>query len=352
MTDTNAMDVVADAPANAVGTPIPAAVDPVPAAVDPAAVNPAPAAADTVNPVDGGEMKRGLYYEVSSTSIVVFLPPVQKDRLVRGWRRRHLEEEHPERFHAREDDEVSARIAASYDISCQCLKDAHALALFKAEELAKKDRSFDSDSDSDDEREPLKPEDIIIWDGTRPEMTARTDAGAAADLAVAADIASDMAEDARTGQAMSVRAVLSNGETVLSNGDKGFFNFVPASLLAAATEDLEIADAYDSERRAAPSPIPSLMSEAASEIGDINDEIGDINDMETAAETATETGDASESGVTHPLELVCVNGVRKVQCKCVDGKHLPCRLRETFAFESPDGTVVVKKFRTIVVALN
>ncbi|KAK6997478.1 hypothetical protein R3P38DRAFT_3219565 [Favolaschia claudopus] len=277
------------------------------------------------------EPKRALWYEVDSTSTISFLPPVQKGRLVQGWRRRHLEHEHPERAQARVDDEVEARIGASYDISCMYLQMAHAEALFKAEERAREKNFSDFDDDSDDdgnEAEELKPQDIIVWDGTRPELIAHrsTDAGPVADTAVAADIDDDMGEDGRTGQAMAVRSLLTN-----SGGERGFFNFVPASLLDSVTEDIDA----ESERDAAPSPIPSLISQPGSDIDDV------------CKEEEKESAEIPAARATHVLELVNVNGVRKVMCGCEDGKHMEQRSRQTFAFEAHNGTVIVKKLRSL-----
>ncbi|KAK7031676.1 hypothetical protein R3P38DRAFT_2774174 [Favolaschia claudopus] len=185
-------------------------------------------------PEEDPNLKKALSYEVYGTSVISGLPPVQKERLVGGWRRRHLEEEGPERTNAEDDEEVHARTRTSYDISCQYLKNAHAMALYQAEERAE-DLNFDTDSDDDGSihaREELKPEDIIIWDGTNPTQTAHTtDAGAVADRAVAKDVEVDSDDDSQAGTTMAMRSVLSN-----SNADNGFFNFVPASMLAAAVK--------------------------------------------------------------------------------------------------------------------
>ncbi|KAK6967163.1 hypothetical protein R3P38DRAFT_3244637 [Favolaschia claudopus] len=308
--------------------------------------NPSPNPSDPSGPSDpsdpgNGNMLRALSYEVYGTSIISGLPPVQKEKLISGWRRRHLEEEQPERANAEIDEEVHARTATSYDISCQYLKNAHAMALFNAEERAE-DLNFDTDSDDDDAsvhgREEFHPEDIIIWDGTRPELTAHTttDAGSVADEAVAKAVDADTAEDLRTANTMAARAVFAGG----------VFNFVPASLLVDA-EALDMNDVSDSERRAAPSPIPSLEAVSDTSVDDL------YRGEPMATVERSGEGEAEPAArQTHQVQLVNVYGARVVQCGCQDGKHFELRRRQTFAFEASDGTVVVKKFRTMIVALN
>ncbi|KAK7002263.1 hypothetical protein R3P38DRAFT_3215415 [Favolaschia claudopus] len=336
-------------------------------AIDPAATAPAPAPAlagetnadngmpDAANDNSAGVVKRALTYEVSCTSTVSGLPPVQTGRLVRGWRRRHLELEHPERENAKEDEEVYARTGTAYDISCQYLKAAHALALFQAEERQKKEWSYHTDSDDDEEDfgEDLKLEDIIVWDGAHPEQTAKTstDAGEVVDNAIAKALAADAREEARLASKLALTALKSK-----------VFPFVPASL-AAAEEDVEMGD--DTESLYAPdrSPIPSLQSVPPSPVGDLD--LGermvdvqwptqDSTSTASSAEVEAEMGGAANAApvATHTVQLVRINAIRYAQCGCRDGKHWELRTRETYAFEAVDGTVVVKKFRTMVVALD
>ncbi|KAK6971492.1 hypothetical protein R3P38DRAFT_2813835, partial [Favolaschia claudopus] len=148
-------------------------------------------------------MKRALTYDVECTSTISGLPPVQKGRLVHGWRCRHLEQEHPERASVNDDadDEVHARAQMSYDISCYCLKNAYDEALFQAEQRAR-----EWDYHPDDRR----------W--------------VVADEAIAKALDKDCVEDARDGKACAIRAMT-------SCADKTYFGFVPASLLAAAAAD-------------------------------------------------------------------------------------------------------------------
>ncbi|KAK7019468.1 hypothetical protein R3P38DRAFT_3198776 [Favolaschia claudopus] len=312
--------------------------------------------ADEESPV----MKRALTYDVECSSTIAGLPPVQKGRLVHGWRRRHLEQEHPERASVNDDadDEVHARAAMSYDISCYCLKNSYDEALFQAEQRA---REWDYHTDSDDDSivcdDGPQLQDIIIWDGTQPEKVAQmTDAGVVADEAIAKALDKDSVEDARDGKACAIRAMT-------SCADKSYFGFVPASLLAAAAaddDDEESGSLYGVER----SPIPSLMSEPSSPTDlDLGERMQDVQyqgksaastNAEDAKGASSAAGDADAPAPRpkHEVELVRINGVRKVLCGCEDGKHLGLRTRSTFAFEAGDGTVIVKKFRTMIVALN
>ncbi|KAK7053870.1 hypothetical protein R3P38DRAFT_3171205 [Favolaschia claudopus] len=293
--------------------------------------------------------RRALSYQVDVTSVLSLLPPVQKDRLVRGWRRRHLEQEHPERANAEDDEEVHARSGAS------TLKNAHAVALYRAEQ---QEKEWDYHTDSDDDWTPgdegLKLQDIIIWDGTRPEQTAHTstDAGVVADKAIAKDLAEDAAEEIKTGKAFAMSAVR-------GNIDNSFFQFVPASLLAAVEDEDEDDDSLFSPDR---SPIPSLQSVPPSPVADLD--LGErMVDVEYPSQkvgcaaageekAAAGKGKAAAAPATHRVQLVNIGGASYVECGCVDGKHLCLCTRKTFAFEALDGTVVVKKFRTMVVALN
>ncbi|KAK7027808.1 hypothetical protein R3P38DRAFT_3190893 [Favolaschia claudopus] len=264
---------------------------------------------------DAADIKRALTYDVVTTSVISGLPVVQKGRLVGGWRRRHLEQEDPEHANAEDDEEVYARTGASYDISCYAFRASHEMDVFHAEQRAKKwDCHTDSDDDDELFDEGPKLEDIIIWDGTSPEKTAHTttDAGALRD---------DSAEDVRTGKKCAAQAVKSNEESP-------FFKFVPASLIVAEEDD----DEDDASL-----PIPDL---------NLGERMADV-DMSAASKTT-----AAQAAETHVVQLVRIGGFREVQCKCQDGKHSEFRSRKTFAFEASNGTVVVKKFLTMVVALN
>ncbi|KAK7046799.1 hypothetical protein R3P38DRAFT_3176066 [Favolaschia claudopus] len=327
-----------------------AAVDDAPTNGQTAVPNAAPAAAGNTG-TGNANMKRALTYEVAVTSIIAGLPPVQKNRLVRGWLRRHLEQEDPERANAEEDEEVHQRAKTSYDISCQYLQTAHEEALYAA--LQRENHTDSDDDDSIFGAEDPKLDDIIIWDATHPEQTARAsdDAGVVADEAIAKAIAADEAEDYRDGQAWAVSS--------LQSEDKTFFNFIPASLLAELEDDADRADDMDSVRAAAPSPIPSLepvtSRSPSPELGIGRGEpMADV-EMPASGGSASETcvgGEKPAAPASHIVQLVRINARRFVRCRCTDGKHLDLRRRQTYAFEASDGTVVIKKFRTMVVALD
>ncbi|KAK6967158.1 hypothetical protein R3P38DRAFT_3244631 [Favolaschia claudopus] len=312
---------------------------------------------------DPADMKRALCYNVDSTNVISGLPPIQKDRVVKGWRRRHLEQEDPERANAEDDDEVYARTGTSYDISCYTLMQAHAEAVYRAEQRAKEwEYHTDSDDDGMFEEEDLKLEDIIIWDGTRPGQFA-TDAGIAADKAIAKAATDVDAEEVRTGKKYAVSAMI-------SNADKPFFHFVPASILmAAADADVDLAEEEDADSlygvERSPilgnSPMPSLEPASPSTIPDLElgERMADVempaakaSDARVGGEAGAAEGSAAPAPAMHVVQLVNIGGVRKVECKCVDGKHGELRSRKSYAFEALDGTVVVKKFRTMIVALN
>ncbi|KAK7031678.1 hypothetical protein R3P38DRAFT_3187396 [Favolaschia claudopus] len=114
-----------------------------------------------------------------------------------------------------------------------------------------------------------------------------------------------------------------------------------------AAEDLGLDDAADSERNPERSPIPSLISCPPSPTGDEYPVKAEDGEGAPAA-----TAEQATAPPVHQVQLVNIYGTRMVQCGCVDGKHGELRRRQTYAFEASDGTVVIKKFRTMIVALN
>ncbi|KAJ7661511.1 hypothetical protein DFH06DRAFT_1129609 [Mycena polygramma] len=55
--------------------------------------------------------------------------------------------------------------------------------------------------------------------------------------------------------------------------------------------------------------------------------------------------------VPHKLRLIGIRGAQDVLCDCTDGEHSVYTHRQAFAFRAMDGNVVLKKFKTALVAV-
>ncbi|KAJ7734684.1 hypothetical protein B0H16DRAFT_1731744 [Mycena metata] len=54
---------------------------------------------------------------------------------------------------------------------------------------------------------------------------------------------------------------------------------------------------------------------------------------------------------SHPLKIFTRTGVRHVKCRCTDGKHTSFERRQAYAFPDGQGNIVVKKSKSLLLAL-
>ncbi|KAK7027687.1 hypothetical protein R3P38DRAFT_3190750 [Favolaschia claudopus] len=275
----------------------------------------APRDSSPFNAYPHDDLKKALFFDMTTSTAIGGLPKNQKNHIFRTLRQRFLESGHPESPEAGSNAEVKAHILHMYALGCRIFSDKHADANEAREELARSQQFDDvweddsagddtSDDTSDDAASFDKPR-MLFWSGAECAVADDGESDATKPQAGAADTNEAVMGVVDAADAQDVRAATAQAWNAWSSATA-----------------LELFD-Y----------VPPYIRHGSETVGEWEEPV-DIDDGK------------------HALRLMCVLGWRDVRCGCVDGLHHEWDTSQTYAFQSAEGTVMVMREKSVVLPLN